>query len=147
MKTLLRYAWVIVLALGLFELAFGLTLLFLGPAGIPNVIEEIRGASWTDVAASSDETDLIDYLARGWGQANIQVGVALAAIAAVPFRRRERWSWFVAWLLPATLLVTVIRNLAIGVTSVVLIDSAEAAVLAAVLLLSYGNFRESIPSR
>lgn len=147
MKTFLRYAWVVVLAGGLFELAFGLTLLILGAAGIPNVFEEVRGAPWTDVAASSDEAGLIDYLARGWGQANIQTGIALVAIAAVPFRKGERWSWFVVWLLPATLLVTVIRNLAIGVTSVVIIDFTEAAVLSAALLLSYKNFRDPTPTR
>lgn len=140
MKTFLRYAWAIILVLGLFELTFGVTLLILGPAGVPNVIEEIRGVPWTDVAAESDEAGLIDYLARGWGQANIQYGIAMVAIAAFPFRRRERWSWFVVWLVPATLLVTVIRNLALGVTSVVIIDLSEAIIVAAVLLLAYRNF-------
>lgn len=135
-----RSAWVVLFVLGLLELAFGLTLLIVGPAGIPNVIAEIEASTWEEIRESSEEAGLIDYLSRGWGQANIQYGIAVAAIAVAAFRRRARWSWYVLWLVPVSLLITVARNLSLGVTSVVFIDLAEAIVAAVALLLAYPIF-------
>ena len=135
--TLGRRAWLVLFVIGLLELVFGLTLLTLGAAGVPNVLEEIEDRTWEQIAAQSGEAGLIDYLARGWGQTNIQYGIATMALALVPLRRREAWSWYVLWFVPITLLVTVMRNVALGVTSVVIIDLVESVIAAAALLLAY----------
>ncbi len=131
-----EYAWVILMVMGLLELQFGLTLALRGPSAIDNANLEVQGVTWQRIAASSSEADLIDYVARSWGVAEVFLAITIVAIAAVPFRRGERWSWCFLWLFPALAVVSVIRNLVAGVTSVVLTDSFGAIVFAAALLLS-----------
>ena len=108
-----KYAWIVLVVLGLLELQFSLSLALLGPAAVDNANVELKGA----VAA-----------------------LTIIVMAAVPFRKGERWSWYFLWLLPATALVVVIRNFMLGVRSVVLIDLVGAILYAAVLLVSYRKF-------
>jgi hypothetical protein len=139
-KAYSKYAWIILLVMGLLELQFALTLTFIGPAGVDNSNVEIQGLAWKEISATSNEAGLIDYLARSWGGAETFVALTIIAIAAVPFRKGERWSWYFLWLLPAFALMTVLRNLMVGATSVVLIDSVGGVIYAAVLLLPYRKF-------
>lgn len=135
-----RYGWIILVVLGLLQLQFAATLFFGGPAAIDNATTEILGRSWDAIASSSTEKDLIDYVARSWGVGEGFVGVTLLAIAAFPYRNGDRWSWYFMWLLPVTALIYVAHNLAAGVSSVVIIDSIEAVIIAAVLALGYRRF-------
>jgi hypothetical protein len=126
--------------LGVLELQFGLTLAWLGPGAIDNANVEIQGVAWKEIAAKSSEAGLIDYLAKSWGVAESFVAVTIIVIAAVPFRKGERWSWYFLWLVPATALVIVIRNLMAGVRSVVLNDLVDAVLYVAALLIPYRQF-------
>lgn len=127
------YAWLILLGMGVLELGFGLSLLIQGPAGIENFNLEIVGNIWRVIASRSEEAGLLEYLARGWGQANIFAALTIIVVAAVPFRKGELWSWYFLWFVPLTLLVTTLRNWVIGVTSVVVLDGIEGAMLSVVL--------------
>lgn len=139
-KAYSKYAWVVLVVVGLLELQFGLSLALLGPAAIDNANVEIQGVPWNEIAAGSNEAGLIDYVAKSWGAAEVFVAITLIAIAAVPFRKGERWSWYFLWLFPALALVSVIRNLTEGATSVVAIDSFAGILFAAVLFLPYRKF-------
>ena len=123
--------------MGLLELQFALTLILFGPAAIDNGNLEIRGLAWKEISATSNEASLIDYVARSWGMAGALAAVTMVVIAGVPFRKVERWSWYFSWIFPAFYLMTVLRNLMVGVTSVVLIDSVGAVIFSAALLLPY----------
>jgi hypothetical protein len=139
-KAYSRYAWVILVVMGLLELQFGLTLTLFGPAAINNANVEIQGLAWKEISATSNEANLIDYVARSWGMAETLVAITMIVIAAVPFRKVERWSWYFSWIFPAFYLITVLRNLMVGATSVVLIDSVGAIIFSTALLLPYRKF-------
>lgn len=89
-KAYSRYAWVILVVMGLLELQFGLTLTLFGPAAINNANVEIQGLAWKEISATSNEANLIDYVARSWGMAETLVAITMIVIAAVPFRKVER---------------------------------------------------------
>ena len=139
-KVYSKYAWVILVVLGLLELQFGLTLIRSGPAAIDNANLEIQGLAWKEISAASNETILIDYVARSWGMAEALAAITMIVIAALPFRKVERWSWYFSWIFPAFYLMTVLRNLMVGATSVVMIDSVGAIIFSVALLLPYRKF-------
>lgn len=139
-KAYSRYAWVILVVMGLLELQFALTLILSGPAAIDNANLEIQGLPWKEISATSKEAILIEYVARSWGMAEVLAAITMVVIAAVPFRKVERWSWYFSWIFPAFYLMTVLRNLLVGATSVVLIDSVGAIIFSAALLLPYRKF-------
>lgn len=139
-KSYTRYIWVFLVVMGLLELQFGLSLVLQGPAAIDNANVEIQGVAWEQIAARSSEADLIDYVAKSWGAAEVFVAITMITIAAIPFRKGERWSWYFLWLYPALALETVLHNLAVGGTSVVLIDSFGGILFAIALFLSYRKF-------
>lgn len=135
-----RYAWIILVILGLLQLQFAATLFVGGPSAIDNATTELLGSTWNAIAPASSDAALVDYVTRSWSVGEGFIGVVMIAIAAFPFRRADRWSWYFMWLLPITALVSVADNLAAGVTSVVVLDFIEALVIAAALLLPYRRF-------
>lgn len=135
-----RYAWIVLVVLGLFQLEFAATLFFGGPSAIDNATTEILGRTWNVIEPTSSDAALVDYVSRSWAVGEAFIGIAMIAIAAGPFRRGERWSWYFMWLLPLTALASVANNLAAGVTSVVILDAVEAAIIAVFLLLPYRRF-------
>jgi hypothetical protein len=135
-----RYAWIVLVVLGLLQVEFAATLFLTGPSAIDNATTEILGQTWSAIAPGSSDAVLVDYLARSWAVGEAFIGIAMIAIAAFPFRRGDRWSWFLMWLFPATALVAVAQNLVAGVTSVVFLDTAEALLIAVVLVLPYRRF-------
>jgi hypothetical protein len=135
-----RVAWIALALLGVLELLFSLSLAIQGPAAVDNSNLELQGAVWSDIAPQSSEAGLIDYFARSWGAAEAFVAATIVVIAAIPFRRGQRWSWYFLWLVPVLALAAVVRNYAVGVMSVVYIDLPEALIFSLLLLLSHRRF-------
>jgi hypothetical protein len=48
---------------------------------------------------------------RSWGIFELGFGVFVMAVSYVSFRNRERWSWFVLWILPAAILAELLNVL------------------------------------
>jgi hypothetical protein len=44
---------------------------------------------------------LYDFATRDLGLGLVVIGSLLTAILLVPYRARQRWAWFVLWILPA----------------------------------------------
>lgn len=135
-----KHAWAILVVLGVLELQFGVQLAVAGPAAIDNANTEIQGVPWSELEASSTEAGLIDYVAKSWGVAETFVAITIVVVAAVPFRKGDKWSWYYCWLFPAFALTSVVRNSTAGVMSVVLIDSVAGILFAVPLLLTYRKF-------
>jgi hypothetical protein len=70
----------------------------LGPGGAPILpagYEGFTGGSWQAMAHASPATaGYLELLFRTYGAYNVGFGVLAVAIAAVPFRRGERWAWW-----------------------------------------------------
>jgi uncharacterized membrane protein HdeD (DUF308 family) len=56
----------------------------------------------------------LDSVARQLGNFMLAMGVLLAAIAAFPYRKGEKWAWFAAWTVPALLAIQLVNGLRSG---------------------------------
>jgi FtsH-binding integral membrane protein len=79
------------------------------------------------------------YLFHGFGLAALGLGVFTIAVSYVPYRKGEKWAWYITWYLPIFLLLATIANYADGgrswALSLVLLIVALAG-----LLLPYRKF-------
>jgi hypothetical protein len=94
-----RKAWILLALISAVIVAFGLMMLLGDPP------EEITGSQCCAGRLLSDATPwMVDYateLARYMGIFAVGLGILALTLVLVPFRRRERWSWFALWYLPA----------------------------------------------
>ena len=104
MKRLQRVAWILVLIVDVGYIAWGAgaavspdRLLGLGGTAIlPAGFEGYSGASWSDVSGGSPLiAGYMTLLFRMYGLYCVLFGFMGSAIAAIAFRRGERWAWWV----------------------------------------------------
>ncbi len=144
-----RYAWIILAALGIFLI---FTAIFLGgvignpgvqgPAGEKSDAEYIAGMTWTEISASSPNVArLVVYELQTRDIFRAFWGVFVLAIAAYPYRRGERWSWYVLWILPVQFVVLAIWFSALlGLLSPLGVYGSVAILAVVGLLLPYRRF-------
>lgn len=97
-----KYAWLLPFGLGLLLGLSALAILFIGPDG--NEFQASTGVSWAELQASMPEVaQYIDRLDRLIGASFAGFAFLWAAISFGPFRRGDRWSWFVLWMVPLVL--------------------------------------------
>lgn len=96
-----RNAWIALLVVaGIFTL-FGVGDVIRGMDADPAIAESILGTDWeafkeTDPAVA----DLINLMSRAQGATITVLSLLSIAIIVRPFRRGERWAWYVLWLWP-----------------------------------------------
>jgi hypothetical protein len=66
-------------------------------------------------AESADAYGMFDFTVRINGWTLVLLGVLLALIVLIPFRRGERWAWWAAWALPIWAAVVPVFFLVAGV--------------------------------
>jgi len=100
-----RYAWVVLFVFGLLDvIAAGIGLLGIPPN--PPSAEGTTGRSLSQISAQVPGiSDYIASLSRQLGNFMLGSGVLIMAIALIPYRRGERWAWYVSWIL--LILVTI----------------------------------------
>lgn len=115
-----KHAWILLFILGIVGLIFSLTdlLYSFGLWGIladPQEVTRTAGMTLEEISASFPR---IGNYIRGQlifgGLYLFAVSVLEMVIVAVPFRREERWAWYVSWLVPTLLIAVVINNLRLG---------------------------------
>lgn len=84
---------------------------------------------------------LADYMARSGGLVLATLGIALTILIAIPYRRRDAWSWRAMWLLPAWALAVPVGYLLVGTLPdqpppPPLVSGPIVAVLAAAILIA-----------
>jgi cell division protein FtsW (lipid II flippase) len=52
----------------------------------------------------------ISSISRQLGNFLLALGVLLMGIAAVPYRKGEKWAWYICWILPIILIVQLINS-------------------------------------
>ena len=80
---------------------FGLTDIASGAAADAGIPQGLTGRTIDDLEAESpDAYGLFDFASRVNGWSLVLLGVLLAVIGLIPFRRHERWAWWTLWALP-----------------------------------------------
>ncbi len=97
-------AWTLLFLMSIVALAFaviGLLGIPVDPQGTVN----LTGMTPEELEASHpDISRLINVIERASGLGLLMVGVLGMAVAAIPYRRGERWAWYAYWIVPAALL-------------------------------------------
>jgi hypothetical protein len=80
---------------------FGASDMVLGKDADPAIAESILGAKLDALEPTNPETvQLIALFNRALGSAILFLSILALSITAVPYRRGERWAWYVLWLWP-----------------------------------------------
>ncbi len=109
-------------------------------AGIPadhqHTFTTLAGNSFSDAKATAPGTaSYITLLERGYALHELTFALLFLAIVAFPFRRRQRWAWWAAWL---PMIANLGYTLTFGVHSpTILVRSLIATVGLPVLLLAF----------
>jgi len=95
-----KYAWIVLLALGILGLTGGLVQAFAVSGQLDaGIIRNLTGMTWEEIATRSPGiASYISYLQRTMGMGTLSGSVLLVAIAAIPYRKGERWSWYAIWI-------------------------------------------------
>jgi len=112
-RRLEEWAWVLLFLPGLGGAAFSLVFLFSGPTDLQT--QELVGQGWAQWSAEQPDGARLAEL--GFGLAGVNgflAGVFGMVIAAGPYRRGERWAWYLLLLFPVLLLGAQYVNLKTG---------------------------------
>lgn len=99
-----KYAWVLLFAFGIYGSLYALASIVVPAIGLDaEAVVSSTGMTWDELVATSPGfANYILYLARGSGVNLLPAHTFAAAIAAVPYKKGERWSWYAFWMLPIT---------------------------------------------
>jgi len=108
--TMAKRAWLIFLLLGVaFVAAAPINLL--GRPPDPPSPEGTTGLTLAEISARiPGMSTYIGSIARQMGNFMLAMGILMAAIAAGPFRKGERWAWYSMWTAPVLLTIQFINS-------------------------------------
>jgi hypothetical protein len=105
-----RRIWLLFFALGVASVAAAPIGLRGRPPDPPSP-ERFTGLTLEDMAARIPGlSGYVGSISTQLGNFMLATGVLLSALAAGPFRRGERWAWFVAWVAPLLLLIQLVNS-------------------------------------
>ena len=104
MKIYEKYAWIVLLSVGLLWLVVGIVAVY-SPEGIFEAdAQAVTNLPWTDLKASSPEaSNFIIFVYGQMGLLKISWSLFILAITLTGFRRGEKWAWYMMLLAPILL--------------------------------------------
>jgi hypothetical protein len=104
MKIYEKYAWVILLALGLLWLVVGFVAVF-QPEGIfEGDAQSVTNMPWSELKASSPRAaDFVIFIYGQMGLLKISWSLFILAITLTGYRKGEKWAWYIMLLAPILL--------------------------------------------
>lgn len=109
-----KHAWIIFFVFGIGSAIAGIIIVAGVVAVDPPSAESTTGLTLDQVATRVPGIDAyISGLARQLGNFMVGMGVLLTGVAAVPFRRGERWAWYACWSLAVVIVVQLTNSFAI----------------------------------
>ena len=138
-----KHAWIILFALGILGLIGGLAIIFTGSGQLDAaIIRNLTGMTWEEIVTGSPGiASLISYLQRTIGVSALSGSILLVAIAAIPYRKGERWSWYVLWMPVSIWIAGTAIDLEAGASFMLLVfDLVFAVIWLTGLLLPYRKF-------
>ena len=139
-KGYVRYAWVVVLISGVIDLVTSLYLVLVpSPLDNPGVVS-LTGLSWQAIQAQSPgAAKLTSYFVAQFGIQETFLALLMIGLAVTGMRKRQRWAWYLLWILPIAFLAYAATNLSIGGTTWTL-AAVDALVAVIGLLLPFKEF-------
>jgi len=137
-----KHVWIIFFVLG-FLVAFASQGQLLGMSPNPPSTEVTTGLTMEQIATRIP--GILDYIAsidRQLGNFMLGFGVLTMGIAAVPFRKGEKWAWYILWIWPVVLVIQTVNSFLStpGGGPGWQLDFAFIFVLSAALLISLPSF-------
>ncbi len=148
MKVYEKYAWVILLAVGLLWLVVGFVAVF-QPEGIFEAdAQSVTNMPWSELKASSPmAADFVIFVYGQMGLLKISWSLFILAITLTGYRRGEKWAWYMLLLAPILLVSdAVFSAVFIGDINQVLPFIPITAITMLGLLLPYRIFFPKKPS-
>ena len=104
-KAYQKNAWIIIFVFGLLS-AISSPIGFLGMPPNPPSPEGTTGLTLNQIAVRIPGImDFIGSVARQLGNYMLAVGVLIMGIAAVPYRKGEKWAWYLSWIIPVLIVI------------------------------------------
>ncbi len=103
-----KYSWILLFLVGVFGLQSAV-----GFFVSANSLGTITGLGWD---ASSAQAQVAAEWLRTISQWIFFSSIVFTIIAAIPYKRGEKWSWYAMWMLPLNLIVGAARDLSLGFT-------------------------------
>ena len=139
-----KYAWIILFAFGVYGVAYAVAFLIY-PA--PPVLDEeaavnLTGMTWEEIVSGSPGfARYIGYLARGYALELLVVRALGVGLAAFPYRKGDRWSWYASWIFPVEFAGATATEISAGASpGTVAFELAVVGVYVLGLLLPYRKF-------
>ena len=148
MKFYEKYAWVILLAVGLLWLVVGIVAVF-QPEGIFEAdAQAVTNVPWSQLKASSPEaSNFIIFVYGQMGLLKISWSLFILAITLTGYRRGEKWAWYILLLAPILLVSDALfSSIFIGDVSQTLAFIPITTITLLGLLLPYRKFFPKKPS-
>ena len=110
-----RRLWLVLLALSIVLVVFGVSDVLIGITSDPGIPLAIIGLTPTELETVSPEGyRLADFMVRTQGLSIAAFGLLLTTVLLVPYRAAQRWSWYAAFILPAWAIAVPLTYLAFG---------------------------------
>jgi hypothetical protein len=96
-----RRGWAFLFGFAIVIGLFGIGDVILGMAADEAIAEGVTGLTMAEIEAlSGPVATLINLQVRAGGAQLLALGIVWCTILAIPFRRGERWAWYVMWTFP-----------------------------------------------
>jgi len=100
-----KYAWVILLVLGLLWFVVGLYSVFLPEGVFETDVQSVTNMPWSELKASSPlATDFVIFTYGLLGLLKLSWSFFVLAITLTGYRRGEKWAWYTMWSVPILLI-------------------------------------------
>jgi hypothetical protein len=109
-----KYAWILITILGV-AFIFDALVFLAGMNPDPPLFQSLIGQSLSSFNSSfPDKAAAMTYLFHGLGLILLGIGIFTIAISYVPYRKGEKWAWYIIWYLPIFLFLSTTANYADG---------------------------------
>jgi hypothetical protein len=109
-----KYAWIALLAVSVLSLTIGVGDYFLAGDGDPALAETMTGTPWDEMKKATPRiVNLTNLLSRILGAWLIGFSILGIGVSLIPYRRGERWAWYVLWSMPLAFLLVFVAFLTI----------------------------------
>jgi hypothetical protein len=106
-----KTSWLLFFVLGALTAFATAPIQLLGNPPDPPSPEGFTGLSSDEMAARiPGVTGYIGSIARQLGNFMLATGLLMMAVAAVPFRKGERWAWYTMWVAPLMILIQLLNS-------------------------------------